>query len=92
MLVWMLLETVWSSGDDAAAAKHDIFGQRFCVAGDANGDGNVDVLDVFYTINYLFAAGTPPLGCADVNGSASLDVLDVFYLINFLFAGGAPPV
>jgi Carbohydrate binding domain len=29
--------------------------------GDANGDGNVDVADVFYMINYLFASGPPPL-------------------------------
>src|SRR6185369_15154254 len=30
--------------------------------GDANADGNVDVLDVFVLINYLFAAGPVPPG------------------------------
>jgi len=30
------------------------------VPGDANGDGLVDVLDVFYVINFLFAAGPAP--------------------------------
>jgi len=28
--------------------------------GDANNDGSVDLLDVFYLINYLFAGGAPP--------------------------------
>jgi hypothetical protein len=60
--------------------------------GDANGDGLVNVSDVFYLINYLFAGGTPPLGRANVNGDGLVNVNDVFYLINNLFAGGAPPV
>jgi hypothetical protein len=59
--------------------------------GDANGDGNVDVGDIFYLINFLFAGGPIPLGRANVNGDASLDISDVFYLVNFLFAGGSPP-
>jgi hypothetical protein len=29
--------------------------------GDANGDGSVDVSDVFYLINYLFAGGPAPV-------------------------------
>jgi hypothetical protein len=29
--------------------------------GDANGDGSVTVLDVFYVINFLFAAGAAPV-------------------------------
>jgi hypothetical protein len=59
--------------------------------GDANGDGNVDVADVFYVINFLFAGGSVPLGRANVNGVAGIDVSDVFYLVNFLFAGGQAP-
>jgi CSLREA domain-containing protein len=60
--------------------------------GDANGDGVVDVADVFYLINYLFAGGPIPLGRANVNGDSAIDVSDVFYLINYLFAGGPAPV
>ncbi len=61
--------------------------------GDANGDGIVNVADVFYLINYLFAAGPVPLGRGNVNGGdGTITVADVFYLINYLFAGGTAPV
>jgi hypothetical protein len=60
--------------------------------GDANGDGVVDVADVFYVINTLFAGGPAPLGSGDVNGDGVVDVADVFYLVNALFAGGPQPV
>ena len=61
--------------------------------GDVNGDGSVDVLDVFALINYLFAGGdTPSAFCqADANADGAVDILDVFYLINHLFAGGPAP-
>jgi hypothetical protein len=59
--------------------------------GDANGDGVVDVGDVFYLVNFLFAGGQVPRGRANVDGVSGIDVSDVFYLINFLFAGGKPP-
>ena len=60
--------------------------------GDVNGDGAVDVADVFFLINALFAGGPPPLGLANVDQSGTIDVSDVFYLINALFAGGPAPV
>jgi len=71
-----------------------IYAQRFAALanGDVNGDGFVNVADVFYLINFLFAGGPQPIGPADVNGSLAVDVSDVFYLINALFAGGPGPV
>jgi virginiamycin B lyase len=36
-------------------AKIEVF-----VPGDVNGDGGIDVADVFYLINFLFAGGPPP--------------------------------
>jgi hypothetical protein len=59
---------------------------------DVNGDGVVNVADVFYLINYLFAAGPYPPGIANVSGDSAVNIADVFYLINYLFAGGPPPV
>jgi dockerin type I repeat protein len=59
--------------------------------GDVNGDGNVDVADVFYLLNYLFSGGPLPVGPADVNNDHFVDVSDAFFLINYLFAGGPVP-
>jgi hypothetical protein len=59
--------------------------------GDVNGDGAVNVADVFFLINYLFAGGQLPPGLANVNQDSVIDVNDVFYLINALFAGGPAP-
>src|SRR5262249_49869586 len=63
-----------SSWSASAGLKH----------GDVNGDGKVDVNDVFYLVNYLFSGGSSPLGPSDVNGDGKLDVNDVFYLVNYL--------
>ncbi len=61
--------------------------------GDVNGDGDIDVGDVIFLMNYLFLAGSPPYpleaGDADCNGE--VDVGDVIYLINYLFIDGPPP-
>lgn len=62
------------------------------IGGDANGDGFVNVSDVFHLINFLFASGPVPVGEGDVNGDGDVSVSDVFYLINDLFAGGPDPV
>jgi dockerin type I repeat protein len=73
-------------------SQYGILAQRFCLTrGDASGDGSVDVSDVFYLINKLFAAGPDPVGNADADASGAVDINDVFYLINYLFAGGPPP-
>jgi len=42
---------------NVTAVFHDANSQT----GDVNSDGNVDVLDIFYLINHLFAAGPPPM-------------------------------
>jgi dockerin type I repeat protein len=73
------------------SADRDIFAKRYPGQGDVNADGATDVLDVFYLINFLFAAGPDPIGFADTNGDGNVDVLDVFYLVNYLFAGGPLP-
>jgi CSLREA domain-containing protein len=67
----------------------DIGAYEHAPCGDANGDGVVNVSDIFLLINYLFAGGSVPPGLANVNGDASLNVSDVFALIDALFAGGS---
>jgi hypothetical protein len=82
---------VWRYGTYASNA--DIHGQMYCgsYAGDANGDGVVDIGDVFYMINNLFAGGPAPVKNSDVNADGHLDIADVFFAINYLFAGGPAP-
>jgi len=62
------------------------------LSGDVNADGLVNTADIFYLINFLFAAGPNPLGPANANGDAAVNASDIFYLINFLFAGGPAPL
>ena len=64
--------------------------------GDANADGEVDIEDVIYLINYLFINGPPPecepiTACGDVNNDGQVNIADVVYLINYFFMGGPPP-
>lgn len=91
--------TVSLQGRDSGDATFFVLGSTTvaCPAptyliGDVNGDGVVNVSDVFYLINFLFAGGPAPIGDGDVNGSGDVTVADVFYLVNDLFAGGPAPV
>jgi hypothetical protein len=84
---------VWRSDNQASATSGtDIYARLLRPSGDIDGNGVLNVNDVFYLINHLFAGGPPPLGPANPDGVGGTDVADVFYLINFLFAGGPPPV
>jgi hypothetical protein len=61
--------------------------------GDPNYDGNTDIVDVVYLINYIFRSGSPP--CIEKSGDASCDgevnVIDLVYLVGYLFKGGPAP-
>jgi hypothetical protein len=61
--------------------------------GDANGDGQINISDVVFLINYLFIGGPAPLplSAGDTNGDCMVDIADVVYLINYLFSGGTAP-
>src|SRR5205814_5248262 len=57
-----------------------IYGRRLCdsLAGDATGNGVIDVSDVFALINALFAGGPPPVHSSDANGDGATNVQDIF--------------
>jgi hypothetical protein len=61
------------------------------VVGDANGNGVLEVADIFYLINFTLASGPAPLGDSDANGDGAVTVTDVFFLINYFFGGGPLP-
>jgi len=64
------------------------------VAGDANGDGVVDVADIVLLINYLYKTGCAPnpLAAGDPNADCVVELADVVYLINYLYKGGPAPL
>ena len=73
--------------------QSDPFRFSLFIPGDANDDGKVDVNDVVYLINYLFAGGPQPspFQAGDVNSDGKTNIVDVVYLINYLFGEGPPP-
>ena len=62
--------------------------------GDASGDGNFNIMDVLFIINYLYKGGPAPVPdvAADTNGSGNLNIMDVLYIINYLYKGGPEPI
>ncbi len=62
--------------------------------GDANNNGQVDVLDINYLIDYLYHSGPAPIphllmGDADCHNG--VNVLDIAFLINYKYKNGAAP-
>jgi hypothetical protein len=86
-----VLETDQRGVHRPIGAACDIGAYERSACGDVNGDGAVNVADIFFLINSLFAGGALPPGLANVDGDSILGVSDVFYLINALFAGGPGP-
>jgi hypothetical protein len=61
--------------------------------GDCNLDGNANITDGIFLLNFLFLGGTRP-GCmaaCDNNGSGQLNITNAVYIFNFLFLGGPDP-
>ena len=64
--------------------------------GDANGDGDINLGDAVYIINFAFRSGLPPIDypmvyAADANADLSINVGDAVYIISYAFRGGPPP-
>jgi hypothetical protein len=61
--------------------------------GDANGDGDINVADAVFVINYVFKGGAAPnpLAAGDANCDSETNVADAVYLIAYIFKGGPPP-
>jgi len=63
------------------------------LCGDTDASGFIDIDDVVYLINYIFANGPPPdpISAGDPECSGFVDIDDVVYMIMYIFAGGTPP-
>jgi hypothetical protein len=63
------------------------------ICGDINDDGNINVGDAVYLVNYIFRGGPPPPHpqAANVNCDGATNIGDAVYLINYIFRGGPVP-
>jgi len=61
--------------------------------GDVTGDGEINIADVLFLINYLYKGGPAPdpLEMGDVNCDDEIDIEDVIYMINYLYKDGPSP-
>jgi hypothetical protein len=77
----------WSNVEDVVVLETFI-------RGDADGDGQINISDVIYLINYLFINGPEPVPfeAGDANNDGEVNISDVIYLLQYLFSGGPPPV
>jgi hypothetical protein len=81
--------------------KHDIpnplppseCGELLFRRGDGNADGESNLSDSSFILNYLFLRGEVPTctKSADVNDSGRVDILDPIHLVEFLFRSGPAP-
>ncbi|MBD3402800.1 hypothetical protein GF420_07880 [candidate division GN15 bacterium] len=63
-------------------------------AGDYNDDASVDVVDLYYLIQFIAMDGPEPVGGpqrADTNCDSYINVADIVYYMNFLFGSAGPP-
>jgi len=61
------------------------------VCGDANGDHEIDILDIQYLARYLYSEGSLPMALSDPDGDGEWTQSDLIYLFHYLFEGGPPP-
>ena len=63
------------------------------MCGDVASDGDVNLVDILYLIDYIY--GTPrgpapePMESGDVDGDGQVNLVDILYLIAFVY--GDPP-
>ncbi len=63
------------------------------IRGDANDNGEVNISDPIYLLEFLFAGGSPPPceDAADANDDGKLDLADAVAALTYLFGGGTIP-
>jgi hypothetical protein len=91
----------WTAGSSVKLQSgfwQDVIGGQACncTPGDANDDGNFELVDITYMINFVCQDGMPPIPdqmCSgDPNSDCKIDILDITRLINHLYQNGPVPV
>ena len=77
----------------AEIGSSQVFQFRTMTPGDNDGNGVVNITDIVYVINFLFAGGPLPVPqqAGDVNCDSKFNIADAVYLINFMFVSGPEP-
>ncbi len=86
--------TVEGTDDGGAIATGDDFTYCGHTAGDLNLDGQIDIADLVFMVEFMFADGPPPevLLTADIDGNGAVDISDLVAFVDYMFNGGEPPV
>ena len=80
---------------DQADTDGDGIGDACCcvIRGNIDGEGGINIADLTYLVEYLFAGGDPP-PCPEegnADGAVGVNVADLTYLVKYLLQGGDPP-
>ena len=76
---------------DGFVTRLDLADQSQC--GDFDASADINVADVVYFVQYVFASGSAPLDSrqGDIDCDGGPTIADAVYLINYIFADGPPP-
>ena len=78
-------ELYFSDGATSVTLQEDLGGGNSCqLAGDANADGTVNVIDIVLTTNLILCSDCPDNynACSDLNGDMMINVLDIVAIVN----------
>jgi len=81
-------------GESAPVRANTVLHAATPLCGDADGSGSVDIGDVIFIFNYIFADGPAPdpPELADENCDGAVNLIDCTTLVAYLFSlGGSPP-
>ncbi len=93
-LIWDNVDSFFDITYEIAGNPGQVSGQvvvRGHIAGDLNLDEQVDVADLVYMVEFMFAGGSAPLviQTGDVNGSGgNPDIGDLVSMVEFMFSSG----
>lgn len=68
-------------------------GDQVGLAGDADGNGMVNISDAVYLISYIFGGGPAPdpLSAGDADCNGIVNISDAVFVVAYIFGGGSTP-
>ena len=87
---WKVRATV---ADEGEIWSNEVFTFRTMTLGDVDGSGRLNITDIVFLINYLFAGGPnpDPILAGDADCSGRINIGDAVYLVNYIFGDGPLP-